>query len=342
MNFTWLLADQRSAPAARRITTVIPMLALLVASGVTSCGGDDPGGSDQPGEGSILLVDANNFSGTADLDPPIVETAADQDVEVCWDAVSQDLLCHDFDAVETLFLLRVAEGSESAVIEQILSQDLNRISERILRHELQGDEATHCVNFSDFAFGSAAIELSEEYFESDEHTYVLLFSTGNAVTKGARSLMLLNPTSESDVTNISGEAGCGLLDYTADLSSLETVEVPSEGPWVVNWSGLTKTGDGNDVPFTGIDRVLVGFYEGRDVEYLETNIFDIEIDPNATIWEVEVEEGRSANLADATARDGGDAFPGFDIDAEGTWLLGLFCSGCTSPAPVFLTILDPS
>ena len=44
----------------------------------------------------------------------------------------------------------------------------------------------------------------------------------------------------------------------------------------------------------------------------------------------------------ATARDGGGAFPGFDTDADGVWLVGLLCSGCQNPAPVVLSILEPT
>ena len=35
-------------------------------------------------------------------------------------------------------------------------------------------------------------------------------------------------------------------------------------------------------------------------------------------------------------------FPEYGFTADGTWILGLTCSTCANPAPLFLTVLEPS
>ena len=117
--------------------------------------------------------------------------------------------------------------------------------------------------------------------------------------------------------------------------------MPRSGPWTIDWRSLNRDGGGSAVPFSRIDKLLVAFYEGRDVGYLEDNIFDIEL-MATSVWELPLDNERDANLSDVRLRDNASAaFEGFDTDAEGVWLLGLFCSRCQNPAPVLLSIVVP-
>jgi hypothetical protein len=75
------------------------------------------------------------------------------------------------------------------------------------------------------------------------------------------------------------------------------------------------------------------------VSEIEEQIFDLEI-LATTLWELELEGGKTADLAQAQARDGSGAFRGF-TRTDGVWALGLMCSTCSNPAPVVLTILEP-
>jgi hypothetical protein len=43
--------------------------------------------------------------------------------------------------------------------------------------------------------------------------------------------------------------------------------------------------------------------------------------------------------ADLTLLEGETPFEG--VDRAGTWLLGLGCTSCTTPAPRLLTVLEP-
>ena len=68
-----------------------------------------------------------------------------------------------------------------------------------------------------------------------------------------------------------------------------------------------------------------------DIELIATNLYDIKL-PG----------GRTADLAKATERKTGETFPGFARTETGTWMLALTCSKCQNPAPVLLTIIEPS
>ena len=84
--------------------------------------------------------------------------------------------------------------------------------------------------------------------------------------------------------------------------------------WHVDWSQLTKDSFGNEVRFTKIDKVLVGFYQGKTDADLQTNFKDIELIAT-TLYEVSVAPGaRDVELGDAKVRGGTTAFPGFTPD----------------------------
>lgn len=326
----------------RRITSV-GLVACFLGAGLTACGSDDSGDEPPPAEGTIVITDDNTFTSEANLHvgEPVATAASGHDVEVCYGDIAEDLQCHDAPAVKTLFLLRIDEPDQAKVIEYIIAGELNAHINATLRYEGANKVSNGCVSLADFAADEDATEIDDYYFETDQYSYVLVFSSEGAVGTGTISMTFLEPTSGGG-DSVTAPEGCGQLEYTVDLESLTQLEVPMEGPWPVNWGGLKRTGDGGDVPFSSIDRVLVAFYEGLTVKDLEDNIFDLEQLDQATFWEIE-HDGRKRDTDLALAKDSsGEAFPGFDNGKEGTWLMGLMCDTCTNPAPIMLTILKPT
>ena len=319
---------------ARRSLATVPFAALFSVT-VVGCSSEDPAAS-SPEPGAVELRDEHSFESHSELFIDTVTTAAGGEVEACWSGVEEDLLCHPAAPVQSLFLLRISEADPQAVVARILANELSDYVDATLRHSVADGET--CANLGDFLAGEEAIDIDTEYYESDQHSYLMLFSNGTSLGQGTLSMTLLKPGGST--TELAGPSGCGELQYEADLSHLTPLELPSSGPWVVDWRGLTRAGDGGEVPFSSIDRLLIGFYEGRDVAYLEENIFDIEEDPQATFWELELDGQRSADLALAEDADG-ERFAGFARETEGVWLLGLLCKSCQNPAPVLLTIIEP-
>jgi hypothetical protein len=131
-----------------------------------------------------------------------------------------------------------------------------------------------------------------------------------------------------------------MLNFTASLSR-DFVELPAEGPWVVNWAAVTL--DSQQQPFPGpkVDLLQLGFIANTTVEALETDILHLENNA-AQIFELEFQGARMADLSQATERTSGAPFAGFANGQAGVWVLVLRCSTCQNPTPVLLSVLQPT
>ena len=298
---------------------------------------------DRGARGNVLLRDEHNYQTTSSLSVPTIETAAETDLDICWTDVTSDLQCHDVapqDDVDNVALLRFLHLSEEQV-EQRLTEGQLAQSEVDGYLEYNTDHESTCAKLSSMSFFGTPIEIEEEYRESDDHRYMLLFAKGTTPGVGARSMVFLKPTAESTNTRVEAQPSCGYLEFSADLASVEPVSIPADGPWVIDWRDVTRDSQGNELAYESIDSVLVGFYEGMTPAELQKQIFDLEL-LATSLWKIELTGGRTADLARAKAVDGGGSFAGFDRDEDGTWLLGLMCSACQNPAPLVLAILEPS
>jgi hypothetical protein len=318
------------------LLTLVGSLALLGA-----CTGSREEHEEDAGGSAILLQNENNYRSTASLSLPTVKTAPGADLDICWGEVTTDILCHpvapkaDLDNVGFLRFLHLTETQVEA---KLVSGELSQ-SEVDGYTESRTDHKATCAKLSQFSFFGTPIDVPAQYVESDEETYLLVFTHGTQAGVGARVMTFIEPTAASTNTRVDAPPGCGLLDFSADLKTLEKVRVPGEGPWTVDWRSVTRNGQGNELVAATIDRLLIGFYEGLTVEDLEADFFDIET-LATSLWELGLTGGRTADLAQAVERDTGAGFEAFDR-FDGVWMLALLCSTCQNPAPVVLTLLDP-
>ena len=332
--------------APRRIPAAVFALGLVsVASLLGGCESTDTAdGDDDDATGNIRLLDTNNYSVVASLTLPSLETASGTDLEICWPGVTSDLQCHDVEDpqadIDNVAVIRFHNLSEEEVQATLGATDLE-MDDVDAYFDFHTDHSSTCMNLSDTAFFGTPIEVAQDYVESDEFTYVLTVTSGTTPGVGAKTLAFLRPTASSTTTAVEAAEGCGILTATADLSSAEPVSVPAQGPWVVDWSDATLDGQGNPISFDSIDGLLVGFYQGTNLSDLESQVFDIE-QLATDLWEVELSGRRSADLAAARHRGTDELFPGFDPDADGTWLMALMCSNCQNPAPIVLCVLEPT
>src|SRR5690606_18417789 len=139
---------------------------------------------------------------------------------------------------------------------------------------------------------------------------------------GAMTMAFVRPTAASTNTAVAIPTGCSadetssLLSFTADLHTLTPVQLPAAGPWVVDRSELSRDGGGGDIGAANIDRLLIGFFQGKTVADLEANILDLEYDDPVMdyytgAWELPLDRVEHADLAQATERGTGAPFPGF-------------------------------
>jgi hypothetical protein len=313
--------------------------ALLVAG--AGCG--TPTSTD-PAPGKVIIIgDENNYTTTTGLTIPVVDTAPATDLDICWDHITDDLLCHPLSAqtdLDNVALLRIGHLSNEQV-EDALAAGLLSQSQVTGYLDYPTNHTSTCMKLSQLSFFETVIDVPSQYVESSDFSYLLLFATGTRAGSGARSMLFLNPTAASTNTRIDADTGCGLLQFSADLASPKPVPISAKGPWIVEWRDVTRDGQGNRAHLREIDRLTLGFFEGMSVADVQASILDVELIAT-TLWDVTLTGEKTADLSTCRDRAKGTSFEGFRRDQPGTWMLALTCSTCQSPAPVVFSILAPS
>lgn len=320
-----------------RLSTLNRCATALLLAG---CGSPAP--TDQA-RGNVIIGDDNNYMTMTGLTIPVIDTAPATDLDICWNKIADDLLCHPTSAMtdlDNVALLRLSHLSKREVEEDLAAGRLSQ-SQVAGYLDYHTNHTSTCVKLSQLSFFETIIDVPSEYVESVDFSYLLLFAKGTTPGSGARSMVFLNPTAASTNTTVNAATGCGLLRFSADLASSKPLPIPAKGPWVVDWRDVTRDGQGNPVPFQKIDRLTLGFFQKMTVAEVQSRILDVELIAT-TLWDVTLTGAKTANLSNGRERVKGTAFAGFGGGQPGTWMLALTCSTCQSPAPIVFSILDPS
>jgi hypothetical protein len=329
----------RGNARSRRTTGLRSSLAMAGALALVAGCGSDPVGDD-PG-GPILLQDENNYRATGSLSLPMVETAPGADLDICWTDVATDVQCHKVvpeDDLDNVGFLRFLHLTEAQVQTKLTSGEL-RQSEVDGYVEFRTDHVSTCTKLSQFSFFGTVLDVAAEYQETNDETYMLVFAKGTTPGVGARAMTFVKPKVSSTNTRVDAPSGCGLLSLAVDLTSPARVPVSASGRWIVDWRNVTVDGQGNDVIYSTIDKLMVGFYQGMTPADLQMRFFDIEV-MATSLWDLPLTGGRKADLSKARNRASGATFDSFS-HGKGTWVLGLSCTSCQNPAPIVLVVLEP-
>jgi hypothetical protein len=314
----------------------VPLLALLLAcAGSADKAPEETGDAPAPvATADVSFTDAHNYTYVGDLDAPAFPVAQLSDAVLSWSGLSKDLRCHDLDPVadiDNTALLIFPHLTEAEVEEGLSNDSLDQADLGAYLSYEPGDATSASLSQFTFFGTDADIELQ---FEEGSGTWLVLLTTGTQVAVGARMLAVLEPRADTTVTTADADDGCAVLDFSADLGSLDRLPVLAEGPWRLDWSALTRDGHGNPFVSTRVDGVMVARYDESPSE-LEDRFLDLELIAEET-WSWPIESGTSADIE---VLAGDTPFPGFT--GPGTWALALTCGTCPNPAPIFLTILDP-
>ncbi|MDG1480058.1 MAG: hypothetical protein P8R54_10740 [Myxococcota bacterium] len=280
----------------------------------------------------IVLEDGNNYTYSGDVTIPAYLTAPATDVELCWDQVLNDIQCHELEPTEDInlvSLIRFPHLTEEDVEYKVSNDSLQQVDQDgYVELETMGGT---CANLSELSFFGTPIDVPNEY--NADSTYLLTVSTGTTTGLGTRVMAFLTPTEGEEGTSVGLESGCGVLDFEGDIESLTSIPVKLDGPWVFDWSALTTNGLGNTLNLANVDGLLLGYYAGASTQDLQEQFLDLELIADKT-WSTTLSGTTGFDLAELSD------FTGFT--ADGTWILGLTCSTCANPAPLFLTVLEPS
>lgn len=334
------MKDRLKTSSPRILCVLLSCIPIWAGCDGAESAAADTEGTDKGPSSYILFQDANNYTFESTLYIPSVETAASADIEFCWDGLTRDFQCHEMDPaadIGNIGLVRVRNMTEQEIADALSRGDLPQsAADGYLDFKTDGDKT--CANLANFSFGGSEVNIEEEYSVSDDRKYLIVVTSGTRPGVGARMMTFIHPSETSDVQSVSITADCDVLDFKADLTSLMPVKVPMRLPLEVDWSDINRNGQGGTVSFGGIDSVKLGFYEGMTPALLEAEVLDLFLIADK-MWELELNGGYSADLAQAVDEDG-NAFAGFE--GEGTWVFTLTCSTCQNPAPQFVTIFEPT
>lgn len=342
------------APRALRVLSAPALVALASLLAGCSSGGDSPPAPTGSGGGGtvVKLAQSNNYTFTSSLTPPPgTPVAAGEDLQVCWTDVTKDIQGHPVNAakdINDVSLIRVISNSETEVADWLNKGELGS-SQVDTDFEYRTDGTATCAKLSDFVTvgGTTKLDPTKDFKPESGITYLLVFAHGTKIGFGALTVMFVKPDANSNVSSVNAQADSStMLDFHADLHSGTPLTVPKDEAPRLDWTAVTKNGQGQDIAINAVDSVLIGFYEGKMVSDLETGFLNLEQDTPAMggpsqSWEVPVGSGSIVSLSKATGRAGEGPFTGFSATGTGTWLVGMFCSSCQNPAPVIVSILDP-
>jgi hypothetical protein len=316
-------------------------MSFLLAGAVSvGCGSSAaPGGP----KGNVVLKDTNNYTANASLSIGTVETASGTDLMICWDKIMKDLLCHAVDpttAIDDVGFANIPKSPSEIENELAVGTFDTNLVTKYMEHRVTNKPNETCTMLSTFVFGGPTLNPAMDYKESSTQTYMLLFQTGTDPAVNVKSMTFIKPTSTSTNTKVDAPDTCAtkVLDFSATLG--QSIDIPKAGPWVVDWSQVTKDAFGNPINFKHLDKVEVGFYQGKTAADIAANFVDIEVSATA-LYSVAVPTGaRDVDLAGAKNVADQTAFPGFG-QTDGVWLVAVLSSTSQTPAPVVLSIVTP-
>jgi len=317
---------------------------LTFPLGLLACGGGSSG--DAGIAANAHIANANNYVITSSLTIPRLTVKAGGDLHVCWSGLTTDLLKHTIDPstmIDHVSFLRIIHVSEADVQKQFAvgtfnDQKVEAYFDFILT---DADRATMCANLSQFQLGQNYLVPATDFVVDSTKTYVMMWASGLTPGAGSKSMAFLEPDPSSSVVEVAAPQGKDILTFSADLTSPPKVDIPATGPYVVEWSGLTKDGMGNDVKPQDIDGIIVGHYSLTPAQ-LQAQALDYAIIANP-LYTASVPRGNQYFDLTSASTDGGAPFGGFQPPAgpNDTWAIGLMCSACQVPAPVAVVILNP-
>lgn len=305
------------------------------------------------GNAPVVAAEANNYSFSSVLSFPPVAVAPGRELGFDWSGLAHDFLGHELEPLAeidtvTLILWRMTEQELQTKLndDDLVQRDV------VVAATAPTENARARVSLFEFGtpgrlpsdppIGADQILpfLDAVAYEPTEHVYTLMVSTGMQIGGGTRMIQSFKLDSASENVEVMMTDTSTRLDVSVDLQSLEPTPVPLGDPALtVDWSGVTENALGGEFARNSIGLVAIARFSASRAE-LETDFLDLVRYDRSIVaeraWLLDVPAGDRATLSSAVDENGA-RFEG--IDAEGTWMLALFCTQCQNPAPWYLTFL---
>lgn len=337
-----------------------PSLIVLLAVGCTGStpsgldsgagtGADSGGGSDSGSHGDDTATEPFEWDGTARLSDdqqfwyesavtlPVAPLPPETDARLDWSGLSSDMLGLPFDplaagitGVLTHFGTISAEDLAVAVASDAIPQG------DLVLYGTCDPGGTGGCSLSDYGLAGNDLE-AEASFTPGVGTWMAALSSFDE--EGAvrfRSLLVLEPDEAATGDTATFEEGACRFELEVELDAGQPLRVPVDTVPLLDWGALTVDGRGAALALQRLDRLRVAHFDTLGLSELEGRLPELVGLADST-WTWDVGGASSADLSELSKQ--GTSFQGFA--ADGLWLLSLECATCTSPMPLYLTVVEP-
>lgn len=325
-------------------------LVISVLSGLLACSdkGDDSGGGDGDGGGDggvptadLVYSDANNYSYVATLDVATIDLAEGADNKVDWSGLTTDIRGRPVTPSEIDLVTLVAFNvTKEEVLDSINTNSLNQSAIRDYR-QFQNDEFRTSARMSEFEILGNEFVPATDFVEHPESTWTWAFVLWDEADgrQDILSDVFIVPVPGEPNQTATVDNDTATLSFEVDLHSAPPLaSLSGQSSYTFDWSQATVEASGQPFDTAKADRLLIGHVAGA-VSDVEASILTV-LDSADELYRMEVRGETSADLTLATEKTSGAAFTGFTTD--GTWLIGIECTTCTSPTPLILSVVEVS
>jgi len=285
----------------------------------------------------LVVEDRNNYTAQGNLQIEELEVSPGAELQMDWCDITTDDRGRDVEEATLIDRMEMREFAHTP----------SELRDLLATGDLDIDDA---VNTFIYFNGSDRCEVSVAAFRDDDAIALdpteslvgngqtwLFFGANNGTvpTFDPVSMLMIwaGFTNVVDAVLTDDTSGWGFVPDMLTLDHVSTVA--GHDNYVLNWSALTTDVLGNDIDSATADRLFIA-RTSSDLVALQQSLLALE---------AEAEEFYRMNVGNQTATDlmlaedkNGTVFGGFTD--QGLWLVGLECSTCMYPAPLFVTVVD--
>ncbi|MBX2804011.1 MAG: hypothetical protein KTR31_40420 [Myxococcales bacterium] len=290
-------------------------------------------------DGVLAIENANNFTylGSWSLDSQVI--GEELPVTVNWNDLSQDAwgAARAPSSYDRVLLLKI-DNPATSVETRLETLDLHGTPPGILgRWEIEGNNLFQ-VSLTTLLDGTKTpFDPKFELLESTTETWLFALADETDGRLEIRAAVILEPTFKETNAQVAMRVGDSEASFEAVFNGDPVSIMGSQSDYSADWSMLTATAQGVSFdPDAGQELFIGHWAAGEPITQLE-NLVHVLGNTTQRFWIQDV-AGRTTASLDVSADRNGQPFPGFT--AGGTWMVGVRCPDCFSPAPLWAVEID--
>ncbi len=313
---------------------------LLAALLLASCRPSGDSAADAP-SGDLVLTDANNYSYTATLGLDAVEIPYGFDPVIDWSGITLDIRGREVadPASASRLTLAAFNMDQQGVLDAIASNDLLQSDIRTY-YVFDNSDAVTSAHASDFNIIGNDFVPGDDFVDHGDAVWTWILTLWDENVLGGQDILssaFVVPSATGTSSTIAFTDDTATLSFVADLHSADPLSTASGlDAYTLDWSGLSEDATGHSFSTNQGDELVIAHLGVGTVGEVE-DVFLQALDSADAVYYLDV-HGSSAATLDAAVDLEGSTFDGFTT--EGVWIVGILCTTCTSPAPLFASTVN--